>query len=524
MLATKSTLTSATRTVAALCRNRMAAAIGGRARRRAVFILAAVLSLSSADGGTVGALAAQLEAAFHVGNTQIGLLATISALVGAVASLPMGVLADRASRTNVLTVAIALWSVAMVATGLSASFLMLVLTRLALGIVTAAAGPHVASLVGDFFPARERSRIYGFVLTGELLGAGAGLIIAGDIGAAVEWRYAFFFLAVPAVVLAWVVHRFLPEPTRGGQSWLRTDAEDFDATVDMQTDQSRGRDSRQEQVPKPATSEIRRLARADDDVEPDQELVLQKNPERMSAWAAARYVLRVPSNQILIASSALGYFFFAGLKTFGVLFSEGHFGVSAGVVSSLVIVIGAGSVVGTLAGGRLADRFIRNGRLNGRIVTAGVAFLATAGLIVPGMISSTVLISLPFFVVGAAFLGATNPALDAARLDIMPSRLWGRAESVRTFVKSLLEAFAPLLFGFLSSYLGGGHSAGFAGGVNTKHAHVSAAQGQGLEYTFIIMLVPLAASGVLLLRARRRYLRDVATADRSEQAVAAHPG
>jgi hypothetical protein len=33
----------------------------------------------------------------------------------------------------------------------------------------------------------------------------------------------------------------------------------------------------------------------------------------------------------------------------------------------------------------------------------------------------------------------------------------------------------------------------------------------------MLMLVPLAASGIILLRSRRRYLRDVVTADASEQ-------
>lgn len=517
MLATQARLRRAAGGLVALGRSRLADAIGGRARRRAVIILAAVLSLSSADGGAVGALAAQLERTFHVGNTQIGLLATISALVGAAATLPMGVLADRASRTRVLSAAIGLWALAMVATGLSVSFLMLVVARLALGVVNAVAGPHVASLVGDLFPARERSRMYGFVLAGELLGAGAGLIIAGDLGAATSWRYGFFFLALPAMALAWVVHRYLPEPSRGGQSWLRKDADGFEATVADQ-DAVAGGDGASSGA---HTSEIRRLARRSAAVEPDQGLVLHEAPERMSAREAAFYVLKVPSNRALIAASALGYFFFAGLKTFGVLFSEAHFGLSEGVVSVLLVIIGAGSVAGTLAGGRFADRLIRKGRIDGRILTAGIAFVGTAMFIAPGIISTVVALSLPFFVVGAALLGATNPALDAARLDIMPSRLWGRAESVRTFARSLLEAFAPLLFGYLSAVLGGGRSAGLSGGVDSAHAHVTAAQGQGLEYTFVIMLVPLAASGFLLLKYRRRYLRDVATADSSERAGAA---
>jgi hypothetical protein len=151
------------------------------------------------------------------------------------------------------------------------------------------------------------------------------------------------------------------------------------------------------------------------------------------------------------------------------------------------------------------------------MLTAGSALLATALFITPGVISGAVAVSVPFFIVGAGLLGATNPALDAARLDIMPSRLWGRAESVRTCVRAMLEAFAPLLFGYLSSLLGGGRSAGLGGGVNSAHTHITVAQGQGLEYTFVIMLVPLAASGLVLLRFRRRYLCDVATADSSER-------
>ena len=79
-----------------------------------------------------------------------------------------------------------------------------------LGVVTAAAGPIVASLVGDYFPGRERGRIYSFILTGELVGAGVGFAITGDI-AALSWRAAFVILAIPAFILAYLLFR-LPEP------------------------------------------------------------------------------------------------------------------------------------------------------------------------------------------------------------------------------------------------------------------------------------------------------------------------
>jgi hypothetical protein len=34
----------------------------------------------------------------------------------------------------------------------------------------------------------------------------------------------------------------------------------------------------------------------------------------------------------------------------------------------------------------------------------------------------------------------------------------------------------------------------------------------GLQYTFIVMLLPLTASGIILLRGLRTYPKDVATA------------
>jgi MFS family permease len=83
--------------------------------------------------------------------------------------------------------------------------------------------------------------------------------------------------------------------------------------------------------------------------------------------------------------------------------------------------------------------------------------------------------ALPYLTSACFFLAAQNPPLDAARLDIMPPLLWGRAEAVRTLLRSLAIALAPLLFGAVSDYVfGGGRS--------------------GLQWTFAIMILPLASA------------------------------
>src|SRR5579884_1330483 len=150
------------RAVAENVKARLVSIIGGPARTRVVLAFACVLALESADLAAVGATAPQLEKALHLSNTQIGLLAAISTFVGAVATLPVGAVTDRLRRVPILAGAIALWAVAMIASATAQSYTWLLLSRVGLGAVTAAAGPLVASLTGDYFAASERGRIYGY--------------------------------------------------------------------------------------------------------------------------------------------------------------------------------------------------------------------------------------------------------------------------------------------------------------------------------------------------------------------------
>jgi Major Facilitator Superfamily len=236
--------------------------LGGAERTRVVVLLASVLALSTADATTVGASAMPLRHALGISNTDIGLLVTVTSLVAALASLPFGVLADRVRRTWTLAAAIVLWGGAMVWSATVASFHELLVTRALLGCVTAAAGPLVASLVGDDFPSRERGRIYGYILAGELAGAAVGFSVTSDI-AALSWRAAFLLLALPAFVLAWMIFR-LPEPARGGRAPL------IAANAGPATAEPRSSDTDQ-------ATDAQRLAR-ERGVDPDPELVLVGDP------------------------------------------------------------------------------------------------------------------------------------------------------------------------------------------------------------------------------------------------------
>src|SRR5215470_15445567 len=120
---------------------RVASWVGGPARLRVVVVLASVLALNTADTGTLGAVAVQLERDLRISHAQLGLLASVSAAVGAAACLPVGVLADRVNRVRLLAATIVVWAAAMTASGLATSYLWLLLSRVALGGAVAAAGP-----------------------------------------------------------------------------------------------------------------------------------------------------------------------------------------------------------------------------------------------------------------------------------------------------------------------------------------------------------------------------------------------
>ena len=493
-------------------------AAGGPARARVVLTLAAVLGLSGADTGTVTSTENNLERAFHIGNTQIGLLLTVVSLVGVVFALPMGILVDRTSRVRLLSFSIALWAVAVLFSGVAQSYLWLLAARVGLGVVTATAAPAVASLTGDFFPASERGRIYGLIIGGEIVGNGIGYVISGDISAVLPWRFAFFWLIVPSLALAWLVWR-LPEPARGGQSQLPPGAETIRGADGPGAGPARAAGAPTEGGPaqdNPAVREARR-----EHVRPQPELVLHSDPAVRSVWWAVRYILRVRTNVVLIVASALGYFYFYGLDSFATIFAISRYGVSKPEATLLVVVIGAGALAGIYAGGRLADRLLRNGHLRARIVVPMICLLVIPGFLAPAFATTSVVIALPLLIIGAFLLGAPQPPIDAARLDIMPAQLWGRAEGVRTALRSLAVAAAPALFGYMSQYVFGGPASSGTGGLSGtgSSARLSPAAAAGLADTFLVFLVLLLAAGLLALFALRTYPRDLATAAASAEAI-----
>jgi MFS family permease len=228
-------------------------------------------------------------------------------------------------------------------------------------------------------------------------------------------------------------------------------------------------------------------------IAPDEANVLVGDARLMKLGAATRYILSIRTNVVMIVAGACGYFYLAGIQTFGSELVHQQYGLNQALANLLILALGLGAVVGVLIGGRLGDALLRRGVINGRLLVAAIASGAAALAFIPALLTHHPMRALPYLMVAAFGLSAQNPPLDAARLDIMVPALWGRAEGIRTFLRTAAQALAPVLFGTMSDVVFG-----------NRHG--------ALHWTFLVMLLPLVASSIVLLRAMSSYPRDVATA------------
>src|SRR5947208_10145134 len=113
----------------------------------------------------------------------------------------LGFLADRISRWVIVGIAVILWSLASGASGLAATFWILFATRIFVGIGEGGYGPAAPTILSDLFPIETRGRIMAIFCAAIPVGSALGYVIGGLIGAHLGWRWAFYIVAPPGLLL-----------------------------------------------------------------------------------------------------------------------------------------------------------------------------------------------------------------------------------------------------------------------------------------------------------------------------------
>ena len=174
--------------------------------RSALFLLLAINLFNYIDRQVLAALEPDIRATFFAPDdvnrmTKTGLLGVAFFVTYMFSAPVLGFLADRISRWIIVGIAVILWSLASGASGLAATFGILFATRIFVGIGEGGYGPAAPTLLSDLFPIETRGRIMAIFCAAIPVGSALGYVIGGLIGTYLGWRWAFYLVAPPGLLL-----------------------------------------------------------------------------------------------------------------------------------------------------------------------------------------------------------------------------------------------------------------------------------------------------------------------------------
>ena len=188
---------------------------GRRAGVLAMLLL--VYTFNFLDRQILSILAVPIKADLDLSDTQLGALGGIAfALLYSTLAIPLSLLADRTSRSWVITISLAVWSGFTALCGIAVNFWQMFLFRLGVGVGEAGGVAPSYAVIADYFPQEQRARALSIYSLGIPLGSAAGVLFGGYIASAIEWRTAFIAVGLAGVVIAVPFKLFVKEPPRGG--------------------------------------------------------------------------------------------------------------------------------------------------------------------------------------------------------------------------------------------------------------------------------------------------------------------
>lgn len=197
---------------------------------RGVWILFFVWVMAMLDRYVLLLLLPGIKTSMALSDTEVSLIYGLAfAVCFGIAGLPLGHLADRRNRRNMLLLGAAGWSVATIASGFADTFAVLFAARMIVGISQAVLAPATFSIIADMFPASGRGKPTAVLLAAATLGAALANFTGGALldhfsrnalpvlpyaGEVAAWQVTMLVvgcvsvLAVPALAL-------VREPARG---------------------------------------------------------------------------------------------------------------------------------------------------------------------------------------------------------------------------------------------------------------------------------------------------------------------
>ena len=194
-----------------------------------VLVLMVCYTLSFIDRQILSLLVGPIKQDLGISDTRIGLLQGLAfAIFYTLLGLPMGRIADRSNRRNLIAVGIFFWSLMTGLCSVAKSFWSLFLARMGVGVGEATLGPSAFSVIADYFPKEQLGRALSVYSAGIFIGAGLANIVGGTVsqkamhippvtvpllGTIAPWRLTFLIVGIPGLLVGLLVYT-VSEPLR----------------------------------------------------------------------------------------------------------------------------------------------------------------------------------------------------------------------------------------------------------------------------------------------------------------------
>ncbi len=298
-------------------------------KRVVLAILVSAYTLNFIDRTIIATIGQAIKVDLKITDAQLGLLGGLYfALLYTVLGIPIARLAERFSRTNIIALAILVWSGFTALCGTAGNFLTLSAFRFGVGVGEAGLSPAAHSLISDYFPPGKRASALAVYSFGIPLGTMLGAVTGGYLAQTFSWRVAFMVVGLPGVLIAIAVKLILREPPRGHADKLAGPPRLVEDVVP-------------DEPPVPAPT-------------------LASELKEIGAVAATLFGQWPVLN--MVAGVSLVSFSSYGAIQFGAPYFIRAFGLSLAQAGALMGLVGAfGQGIGTVAGGYITDRLARRG-------------------------------------------------------------------------------------------------------------------------------------------------------------------
>jgi len=181
-----------------------------------LILMMLIYAINIADRYVVSTVLEPIRLELHLSDLGVAFLTGVPlALFYVTCGIPMSWLADRSNRRNILSLSLIVWSGFTALCGMSQSYLQFLLGRIGVGIGEAGGTPPSTAIVSDCFPPDRRPMAMTILALGAPIGAWIAAYMAGGVAGAYGWRYAFYALGLPGLVIGIVVFLTIREPIRG---------------------------------------------------------------------------------------------------------------------------------------------------------------------------------------------------------------------------------------------------------------------------------------------------------------------